>query len=327
MIITRTPYRVSFMGGGTDYRQWYEEHGGAVLSTTIDRYCYILARRMPAFLGARYRIFYAKSECVNEIAEIQHPAVRACLEHVGMREGFELNHAGDLPARSGLGSSSAFTVGVLHALHALQGRHVTKPELAAQAVHLEQDVMRETVGIQDQVACAYGGLNVIEIDRGGRWAVHPVVMTAARRAAFQAHCMLYFTGIQRHASGFAAAQVASLGEREAQMKEIAALVRGCLSVLTGGGDLAEFGRLLRAGWELKRALSPMISTPWIDELYARAMGAGALGGKLLGAGGGGFLLLFVRPEDQPGVRLAMGDAIEAPFGFETGGSRIVYAEG
>ena len=325
MIITRTPYRVSFFGGASDYSAWYQEHGGCVLTTTIDKYLHLSARFMPPFLGTKYRVMWSKIEAVNSRAEIQHAGVRGCLEYLGIDEGFEINHAGDLPARSGLGSSSGFTVGMLHALHALQGRHIPKPELARQAIEVEQEVLKETVGIQDQIECAYGGLNLIEIERDGTWHLRPVILPAQRLYAFQAHCMLYFTGLQRHASEIAKEQVQGFASRAPALKAMQAMAPQGLRILTDSGPLERFGELLHDGWLIKRGLSEKVSSDEIDETYRMALQAGAIGGKLLGAGGGGFMLLFARPSDQPRVRAAMEPLLEVPVVFERSGTQIIHS--
>ena len=324
MVITRTPYRVSFFGGGTDYSEWYKEHGGMVLTSTIDRYAYLCVRFMPAFLGTRYRVFWSKMEAVNTLDEIQHVGVRACLRYLGIDEGFEINHAGDLPARSGLGSSSAFTVGMLHALHTLRRQYVSRRDLALEAIDVEQNVLKETVGVQDQIECAHGGLNLIEIRRDGSYDLRQVVMEVGRIKRFEEYCMLFFTGLQRNASDIAQAQVSNAHRKQTELKAIAGFVPQAVEALTGG-ELARFGRLLDESWAIKRTLSDKISTPAIDEIYWNAKQAGALGGKLLGAGSGGFMLLFVEPHYQNDVRAAMGDLLEVPFKLENFGSQVVTA--
>lgn len=325
MIISRTPYRVSFFGGGSDLPQWYKQHGGAVLTSTIDKYCYICARYMPAFLGTKYRVFWSKMETVNEIAEIEHPGVRACLQFLGVDQGFEVNHCGDLPARSGLGSSSAFTVGMLHALYALQGIRIPNPGLAGAAVHIEQNVLKETVGIQDQIECAIGGLNVIRIDRAGDWECVPLNLPPERLAALESRLMLFYTGLQRTASEISAHQVAAMQENTDVLKSIQASVDGAVYILCVSGQLDDFGGLLDHCWSLKKRLSSHISTVQIDELYSAAKVAGALGGKILGAGGGGFLLLYVPPDRQEAVRASLAWLLEVPFRFESEGSRLILS--
>ena len=324
MIITRTPYRCSLFGGGTDYPSWYKEHGGAVLTGTIDKYCYLSARYMPAFLGYKYNACWSKMERVNRLEDLVHSGIRGCLQYMGIDEGFEINHAGDLPARSGLGSSSAFTVGMLHALHALQGRHVNKARLARDAIEVEQVVLKETVGIQDQIQCAHGGFNHIEIYRDGTYTIRPVVIRPERKALLESKLMLFFTGLQRNSSEIADAQVSNIERKETELKAIQSLVPRALDAVTNG-NLDDVGNLLHESWMLKRELSDKVSNPEIDGLYNAAREAGAIGGKLLGAGGGGFFLFFVPPERQEAVREAMNGRLDIPFKFEHGGSQIVLS--
>jgi D-glycero-alpha-D-manno-heptose-7-phosphate kinase len=327
MIIVRTPYRVSFFGGGTDYKPWYEQHGGAVLTSTINKYCYVMARPMPAFLGHKYRVFWSKMESVDRVEDIEHPAVRAALQYTGYDGPFEVNHAGDLPARSGLGSSSAFSVGMLHALYALKGYPVimSKSSLAAAAVDLEQRHMKETVGIQDQIECAHGGLNVIKIAPSGHWTVSSVQVSQDRLESLQARLMLFWTGLQRTASEIAKDQVDAMQQNTDALKAIQASVQSAVHILLTG-QLDDFGVLLNEAWKLKRSLSNRISTPEIDDLYISAMNAGALGGKLLGAGGGGFLLLYVPLERQAAARAALVHLLEIPFKFEYEGTRLILCD-
>lgn len=327
MIISRTPYRVSFFGGGTDYAEWYRENGGAVLTSSIDKYCYLSVRWLPQFFAYQHRIAWSKIELCGKVEEIEHPAVRAVLQHLGVERGIEIHHAGDLPARAGLGSSSAFVVGLLNAVHALHGRMSLRRALAAEAIHIERNLMAETVGVQDQIECAHGGLNLLEIDTAGGWRVQPVVVSEARRRELEAHCLLYFTGISRTASEVAARQVAAVGSKRGAMLDMAALVRDGLAVLCDGAPLSEFGRLLDEGWRIKKTLADGISSEGLDAIYACARAHGALGGKLLGAGGGGFLLLFARPEDQGRLRGALREVLEIPFRFESEGTRIIHASG
>lgn len=324
MIIVRTPYRVSFFGGGTDYPAWYEHHGGAVVAATIDKYCHVALRWLPPFFPFRHRICWRVVEDVNEVSEIKHPAVRACMQRLRIERGLELNHLGDLPARSGLGSSSAFTVGLLNALHTLQGEPKTHDELACEAVDVEQLMLRETVGVQDQIECAYGGLNEITINRDSSYRVKRVLIQGERQGELQAHLMLFFTGFQRFSSDIAADQIAHVERNEAQLRQIAAMLPQAVKIMEGRGRLDAFGELLHDAWLLKRGLSKLISTDEIDAIYAAARGAGALGGKLLGAGGGGFMLLFVKPADRSAVRKALGRLVEIPFNFEVLGTHVIH---
>jgi D-glycero-alpha-D-manno-heptose-7-phosphate kinase len=324
MIISRTPFRLSFFGGGTDYPTWFREHGGAVLATTIDKYCYISVRVLPPFFQHRYRIVYSAVENVQEVGEIQHPAVRAVLQRNGSQKGLEIHHDGDLPARSGLGSSSAFTVGLINALKALEGRFVSKEGLAAEAIHIEQCVLREPVGSQDQVSAAFGGFNRIAFRPDGTFDVAPVVVPRERQQALEQHLMLFFTGISRFSADVAKTKVGNIQHRGTELMTIYDMVdRGLEMLRNPTVSLDEFGRLLHEAWEVKKRLSDKVSSDHIDGIYETARNAGAIGGKVLGAGGGGFIALFVPPADQPRVRQALAELVHVPFGFETGGSRIV----
>lgn len=315
---------MSFFGGGTDYPDWYREHTGAVLSTTIDKYCYISVRELPPFFAHKFRVVYSLVENVREVGEIAHPAVRAVLEWLGTDKGLEIHHDGDLPARSGLGSSSAFTVGLIGAIHALGGRHISKDALATAAIHVEQCLLREPVGVQDQISAAFGGFNHIMFRRDGSFDVTPMVMPRERLEALQDHLLLVFTGVSRTSADVASTIVANMGERAEEMHGLQNMVDRAVGILSSSStDLAEFGRLLDESWRLKRRLSTRVTNPAIDSLYETALAAGAIGGKLLGAGGGGFLLLCVRPEDRARVRDALGDLIVVPFKFETSGCRVV----
>jgi D-glycero-alpha-D-manno-heptose-7-phosphate kinase len=324
MIITRTPFRVSFFGGGTDYPAWFERHGGVVLATSIDKYCYITCRYLPPFFEHKYRIVYSRIENVQNISEIQHPAVKAVLETYNCTNGLEIHHDGDLPARSGLGSSSSFTVGLINAVMALRGQYISKEELARQAIHVEQTVIRENVGSQDQISAAFGGLNRIEFGRDGSFDVAPIVLPIERLAVLQSHLMLCFTGLSRIASEVAQSTIDNMDQREAELRHMGALVDQAIAVLQSKTTpIEEFGKLLHENWVQKRKLSDRVSTGQIDALYDTARSVGAIGGKLLGAGGGGFFLLFVKPEHQQKVREKLSRLVHAPFRFETAGSRVV----
>lgn len=324
MIISRTPFRVSFFGGGTDYPDWFREHGGAVLSTTIDKYCYISVRELPPFFDHRFRVVYSIVENVKEIKEINHPAVRAVLDRFQTDRGLEIHHDGDLPARSGLGSSSAFTVGLISALHALGGRYISKDALASEAIHVEHCMLREPVGVQDQISAAFGGFNHIAFNRDGTHEVRPMILPRERIEALQDHLFLVFTGKSRLAPQVARTVIGNLKDKADDLRTMQQQVGHAIAVLSSPTtDLAEFGRLLNDAWRLKRSLSDRVSTPEVDDLYDAAMRAGAIGAKLLGAGGGGFMLMFVRPQDRGRVREALGGRISVPFKFETSGARIV----
>ncbi len=327
MIISRTPFRISFFGGGTDYPVWYGKHGGAVLSTTIDKYCYITCRWLPPFFPHKHRIVYSLMENVREIDEIDHPAVREVFRYLGIERGLEIHHDADLPARSGLGSSSAFTVGLLHTIYALQGRMMSKRQLARQAIHVEQDLIGENVGSQDQVAAAYGGLNHIRFTTDGDIDLQPVILSEKRKTDLQNRVMFFFTGFSRMASQIASKQIENTPKKEKELFRMREMVDEALEILRDEETpLEDFGRLLHRAWEIKRSLSDRITNPAIDDFYARAMDAGASGGKLIGAGGGGFMLFLVEPERQEAVRDALSNLLYVPVKFETGGSRIMVYE-
>jgi D-glycero-alpha-D-manno-heptose-7-phosphate kinase len=324
MIITRTPFRISFFGGGTDYPAWFHKNGGEVLSTTIDKYCYITCRHLPPFFDYKHRIVYSSIENVKHWDEIKHPAVRGVLSQINCAKGLEIHHDGDLPARSGLGSSSSFTVGLLHALAALKGNYISKEQLARDAIHTEQKVIGENVGSQDQIAAAYGGFNRIEFLRSGSFQVSPMVVKKQRMRDLNKHLMLCFTGFARYSSEVAQSTIANLKQRETELRRMRDMVDEAVQILHScSRPIEEFGDLMHESWVCKRALSDKVSTPEIDAMYDKARSAGAIGGKILGAGGGGFMLLFVRPEHQPQVREALKDLVHVPFNFDESGSRIV----
>ena len=324
MIVSRTPFRISFFGGGTDYPDWYREHGGAVLSTTIDKYCYLSCRYLPPFFDYRYRVVWSKVENCRDVTEIEHPVVRCLLQHLQLQRGLELHHVGDLPARSGMGSSSAFTVGLLHALHALQGRMAGKQQLMEEAIHVEQQLLRETVGSQDQASAAHGGFNKITFAPTGEILVTPVVMRPGRLEELDAHLMLFYTGIVRTASKVAVTYVTDLQKKRRQLRILRDLVDESIALLASERCIEGFGDLLDEAWATKRSLGAGISTDEVDGFYARAKSAGARGGKITGAGGGGFLLLFVPPAEQEAVAAALPELVHVPFRFESQGSQIIF---
>jgi D-glycero-alpha-D-manno-heptose-7-phosphate kinase len=325
MIIVRTPFRVSLFGGGTDYPQWYLSHGGAVINTTINKYSYITIRKLPEFFPYKHRIRYYESEEVQSIDEIKHPSVRECAKFVGVTRGIELVHNADLPARSGLGSSSTFTVGMLHALRALKGQMIGRRQLAQDAIHVEQELIGETVGSQDQIAAAWGGFNHIQFDVSGTFRVDPIVMDGVALKEFMSSCLLVFTGFARTAHEVAKYQVAAIGEKTSQLQSMAELTLAALAQLTSSKNVVSgLSELLDLQWSLKKSLTDHISNEAIDSLYETAKNNGALGGKLLGAGGGGFLLLLAEPDSHTRLISALGDKLVVPFTFETTGSQIVY---
>ncbi len=327
MIISRTPFRISFFGGGTDYPAWYRDHKGVVLSTTIDKYCYISCRYLPPFFHYRHRIVYSQVEETNAIEEIRHPSVRGTFQWMNVSKGLEVHHDGDLPARSGLGSSSSFTVGLIHALKALEGKLISKRELASSAVHVEQEVIHETVGCQDQVIAAYGGFNRIDFNEDDTFAVTPMILKKERLWALQGHCLLFFTGFSRIASEIAAENIKNVKKREKELTAMQQMVDEAIAILQmENRSLDEFGKLLHESWLCKRSLSNKVSTPEIDEIYKAGCEAGALGGKILGAGGGGFILFFVRPELQKKVCEKLKKIVHVSFRFDFTGSKIVVYE-
>jgi D-glycero-alpha-D-manno-heptose-7-phosphate kinase len=325
MIITRTPFRISFFGGGTDFPPWFRENGGAVVSTTIDKYCYISCRYLPPFFEHRHRIVYSLIENVREVGEIKHPAVRAVLSELRFEKGLEIHHDGDLPARSGLGSSSSFTVGLLHALHALEGRMSSQRALAEEAIHVEQTVLAENVGCQDQIAVAYGGLNRIEFNQDGSFDVRPVVCPQDRVQALEDRLMLFFTGVSRFSSEVQAAHVANVPKSGDNLTRMRDQVDAAIALLSDPEtDIDDFGRLLDEAWRLKKSLSDKVSNEQIDSIYEAGRKAGALGGKILGAGGGGFVLFYVPPERREAVERALSGLIHVPFRFERNGSQVIH---
>lgn len=324
MIISRTPFRMSFFGGGTDYPSWYRIYGGAVLATTIDKYCYLTCRYLPPFFAHRIRLVYSKMEHCQSVDEITHPAVREILRYVGIDRGLEIHHDGDLPARSGIGSSSAFTVGLLHALYALKGYMPNKQQLAKESIYIEQEVIKETVGSQDQVLAAYGGFNHIIFLPNGEISVKPITLTPEHTAELNSHLMLFYTGIERTASDVADSYVHNVDGRRKELDILKNLVDEGVAALNNSRDLRAFGKLLHEAWLVKRKLSSNVSNAHVDEIYEEAHGAGAVGGKLLGAGGGGFLLLFVPPERQANIKERLNKLLYVPFKFEFSGSQIIF---
>ncbi len=324
MIITRTPFRISFFGGGTDYPGWYREHGGAVLATTIDKYCYITCRHLPPFFEYKHRIVYSRIENAAHNDAVEHPAVRAVLNWANVAEGLEIHHDGDLPARSGLGSSSAFTVGLAHALYGLRGQMVSQDTLAKDAIHIEQKIIGENVGSQDQVSAAYGGLNRIDFHRDDTFDVSPIILPGHRREELRSHLMLCFTGFSRIADEIAKSKIDNLKKRETELKRMREMVDEAIAILADGAvSIDEFGKLLDLSWKYKRSLSDRVSTPEIDQIYEEAVRAGAIGGKILGAGGGGFMLLFAKPEKQAAIRERLKNLVHVTFNFDDSGSRVV----
>jgi D-glycero-alpha-D-manno-heptose-7-phosphate kinase len=327
MIITRTPLRISFFGGGTDYPVWYREHGGAVLSTAIDKCCYITSRWLPPFFEYQSRVSYSQIENVNDNGAIGHPSVRECLQFLKISGGVEIHHVADLPARTGLGTSSAFTVGLLLGLYALKNQMRDKHALATDAIHVEQNLIREAVGSQDQISAAYGGFNRISFNQDDSFEVKRVLIAPSRLAALEQNLALYFTGFSRTASEIAQEQLRVTPHKTKELETMQQMVDEAEGILTSSNrSLDEFGHLLHEGWKVKRSLTQKITNSNIDEIYEAGLDAGALGGKLLGAGGGGFMLLYVPPEHRDTVRQRLKKLLCVPFAFFNRGSQVIVYE-
>lgn len=325
MIISRTPFRISFFGGGTDYPVWYNENEGAVISASINKYCYITCRYLPPFFNYKYRIVYSLREEVSALADIKHPSVKECLAYLKLDKGVEIHHDADLPARTGLGSSSSFTVGLLNALYALTGKMVTKRQLTLDAIHVEQERIKEHVGSQDQTIAAFGGFNKIRFNKNHSIEVQPITLDAERLCYFQDHLMLFFTGFSRNASDIAREQIRETPNKKRELASLREMVDMAIDILNNPrGPFNDFGKLLDESWKLKKSLTSKISIPVVDEIYETALRAGATGGKLLGAGGGGFILFFAKPELQPRIREALKHLLYVPFRFENLGSQIIF---
>lgn len=323
MIITKTPFRMSFFGGGTDMESFFMENGGAVLSTTFDKYCYVNVRHLPRFFDYSTELSYAKIERVTDVNDIQHPAIREAMKMLDMHE-IRLTYEADLPARSGLGTSSSFAVGMINAFYALKGKYADKKKLADAAIYLERELCKEAGGWQDQIAASYGGFNRINFNSDG-YEVLPLIINPERKRQLNNNLMMFFTGFTRFSSDVQKANASNKADKVNQLKEMLALVDEAEKVLVDKqSDLDEFGRLLDHTWRIKRKTGNTVSTNSIDELYDKGLKAGALGGKLLGAGGGGFLVFYVEPDKQEKVKKAMEDLLHIPFEFEDGGTRVIH---
>lgn len=322
MIITETPFRMSFFGGGTDFTDFYEKNGGAVLSTTFDKYCYVNVKHLPRFFEYSTELVYSKIERVTDIEKINHPAIREAMRYLDMHE-LRLSYEADLPARSGLGTSSSFAVGMLNAFYALKGKYADKRKLANEAIYLERVLCHESGGIQDQIAAAFGGFNRIDFSADG-YTVSPVIISPERKKQLEDRLLLFFTGFSRFSSDIQVATQNVLKDKTSQLKEMLSLVDDAEHVLTSKCDLNTFGHLLNHTWKLKRGITDKISSDSIDGLYQKALNAGAIGGKLLGAGGGGFLLFYVEPDKQPAVKKALEKLLYVPFEFENTGTRVIH---
>ena len=327
MIISKTPFRISFFGGGTDYPEWYHENGGSVLATTIDKYCYISCRHLPPFFEHKHRIVYSKIESVKTTEEIQHPVVRAVLSNLSITDGLEIHHDADLPARSGLGSSSSFTVGLINVLNALKGLQISKQDLAKQATYIEQEVLKETVGSQDQVLAAFGGFNRIDFHPDDSFNISPVIINKDLVEQLQSHMLLFFTGLSRFSSDIARDKVSNFTNRFQELTRIKEMVDEGMSILQSPSTpIMDLGKLMHESWKLKRSLSVKVSTPKIDEIYEAGIKAGATGGKILGAGGGGFILFFAEPKNHKKILERLKSLVHVAFHFDDVGSKIVVYE-
>lgn len=325
MIISRTPFRISFFGGGTDYPIWYEKNYGMTISATINKYAYITVRELPPFFEFKHRIQYFRKEEVNSLDEIKHPVVREAAKLLELRKGMEIVHNADLPARSGLGSSSTFTVGLLHALFAMKNRMVTKRELALKAINLEQKIIGEAVGSQDQTIAAFGGLNLIEFNKSKTFQVQEIIISKERLESLQENLILCFTGFARTAEKIAKSQIKSTPDKEKELYTMLEIVDEAKNILNDNKiSLDEFGKLLNEQWYLKKSLTKYISNPIIDNIYNTAINAGAIGGKLLGAGGGGFMLFYAKKKYHKKIKESLKNKLIVPFRFEKTGSQIIY---
>lgn len=322
MIITKTPFRMSFFGGGTDFPGFYKEHGGAVLSTTFDKYCYVTVRHLPRFFEYTTQLVYSKMEYISEIDKIEHPAIREAMKLLDMHE-LRIAYDADLPARSGLGTSSSFAVGLLNAFYSLKGKYVNKKKLADDAIYLERVLCNESGGVQDQIAASFGGLNRINFGAEG-YSVEPIIISPERKKLLNDNLLLFFTGFSRFSSDIQKGTETALKDKTNELLEMLSLVDEAQNILTSKCDINEFGKLLNHTWELKRGIANKISTSAIDDLYGKAMKAGALGGKLLGAGGGGFLLFYVEKDKQEAVKEAMSHLLYVPFEFENSGTSVIH---
>jgi D-glycero-alpha-D-manno-heptose-7-phosphate kinase len=324
LIISKTPFRISFFGGGTDYPNWFANHGGAVLSTTINKFCYLSVRKLPPFFEHRYRVVYSNIELVDDVSEIEHPVVRAVLDLKNVKDGIEVHHFADLPARSGLGSSSSFTVGLLNAINALGGKMTPREALAREAVQVEHDILKENVGWQDQISASFGGLNRIEFSTDGKFSVTPMILPKTRIDELDASVMLFFTGVSRYATNIAKEIIDNFKVRESQLHRMREMVdEGCEILGRKNWALEDFGSLLDESWKLKRSLASNVTSDLIDDIYSAAMDAGAIGGKLMGAGGGGFMFFIVPKDRQKAVRERLAKILHVEFGFDNSGTEIM----
>ena len=325
MIITRTPFRISFFGGGTDLKDYYLKYGGAVLSTTINKYLYITCRHMPPYWDYKHQLIYgSKNERVNLINEIDHPSIRETMRFLEIDYGLDLHYNTDIPAKSGMGSSSSFTVGLLHSLYGLNGKLVSKRKLATEAIHIEQELIKEAVGDQDQIAAAFGGLNHIVFKTDGSFQANPMTISDKRIEELNNHLVLVFTGFQRFATDIEKDKILHIEDNFSNLHKMAVITNQAIEILDSNIDICEFGSLMNENWNLKKTLSDKVSTLAIDEIYETGIKNGAIGGKILGAGGGGFILFFVKPKNKERLLASLNSLINIPFGFDKLGSQVIY---
>ena len=330
MIITRTPFRLSFFGGGTDYNPWYQKHGGIVLATAIKQYCYLTVRLLPPYFDHKTRIVYSKIESINKISEIKHPSVRACLSYLKISDGLEIHHDGDLPARSGLGSSSSFTVGLLNALHALNKNMISPKDLASEAIHVEQNIINESVGIQDQIMAAHGSFRIIKMGPGKHWNVNSMLLRDDYYKEVESHIILGFSGISRYAEENAKKKVQNIrsGKTIEQLHAMTELAHEGIQAFKTHESLDLIGSLMDKNWQLKRQLADGVSGEWMDDLYQTAIKNGAFGGKLMGAGGGGFFYFIAPPSKHQQIREALSQIkLWVPFKMDHSGSQVIFYNG
>tara|TARA_B100000989_G_scaffold120958_1_gene89250 strand:+ start:3747 stop:4736 length:990 start_codon:yes stop_codon:yes gene_type:complete len=328
LIISQTPFRISFFGGGTDFPAWYLKNGGAVLSSTIDKYVYISARVLPPFFSMKHRIVWSKVENVKSYKNIEHPVIRAGLKHLGVEDkfGLDLHYQSDLPARTGMGSSSAFTVGFINSIMTLNKKKLSSKKLAEEAINIEQKILKETVGCQDQYACAYGGFNQFEFCESGKINVTPIRVSKRKIKLLESNLLLIYLGVERFGSDIAKKVVSSLEKKRKNLDNMRKMVYKGITILTRNESIEDFGDLLNEAWINKKALNPIISNSKIDYVYDLSMKNGALGGKLLGAGKTGFMILFVPKEKKEKLKAVLKDFLIVPFRFSFGGSQIIYNE-
>ena len=328
MIITRTPYRLSFFGGGTDYNPWFEDHSGTVLAVGLAHYCYLTVRYLPPFFEEHSsRIVYSKIESVSNHAEIQHPSVRGCLQFLKVNDGIEIHHDGDLPARSGIGSSSSFTVGLLHALHALRQNMVSRKQLAEEAIHVEQKLLGEFVGVQDQIMASYGGFRLLELGTGPKWSVKKLMLPTDYLNDLERHVLLGFSGISRTAQQHAKNKMENIkqGKTSNELQAITGLAQEALQAFQEEASFEKLGRLLDQSWQQKRRLAAGVSTDWMDDIYSTAIRFGAFGGKLMGAGGGGFFFFLAPPNQHEQIRKSLPKIkVWVPFKVDFNGSQVIF---